>query len=211
MLEPVTNGATLNGGEGLIITGSNMSGKTTYLRSVGAAVVMAQTLHTCPAASYRAPRLSVRTSIGRTDSLADGKSYYLAEAESVLASVTAAQGGAQCLFLFDELFRGTNLVERLAAGEAVLRTLLAGSTQHFAIVATHDGELVDLLNGLYQPVHLDGRLENGILRFDYQIKPGRATSRNAIALLQQLGAPDSLTRQATARAAELDAKHPAEH
>jgi DNA mismatch repair ATPase MutS len=204
---PVANDVAIAAGEGLIVTGSNMSGKTTYLRTLGVTAVMAQTINTCPASVYRAPSLVIRTSIGRDDSLSEGKSYYMAEAESVLVSVAASTHGAPCLFLFDELFRGTNLVERLAAGEAALRTLLAPHPSHFAVVATHDGELVDLVAGLYRPVHFDGRLEDGELRFDFHVRPGRAMSRNAIALLQQLGAPASLIDRATTRAAELDARH----
>lgn len=206
LAHPVVNAVSINASEGVIVTGSNMSGKTTYLRTVGVAAVMAQTIHTVPALRYAAPRLAVRTSIGRDDSLAEGKSYYMAEAESILAAVNASQGDASCLFLFDELFRGTNLVERLAAGEAVLRTLVASTGRHFVVVATHDAELVDMLHGLYVPVHFDGAIIDGELRFDYRVKPGRATSRNAIALLEQLGAPASLIQAATMRAAELDAR-----
>lgn len=206
LADPVVNAVTMTAGEGLIVTGSNMSGKTTYLRTLGVAAVMAQTIHTVPAARYSAPTLAVRTSIGRDDSLTEGKSYYVAEAESVLAAVRASAGEAACLFLFDELFRGTNLVERLAAGEAVLRALVEARRKHFVVVATHDGELVDMLAGVYVPVHFDGAIVDGELRFDYRVRPGRATSRNAIALLQQLGAPDALIAAATARAAELDAR-----
>lgn len=201
---PVANTVAIPSGRGLIVTGSNMSGKTTYLRTLGVAVIMAQTIRTCPAARYSGPTLDIRTSIGRNDSLEEGKSYYLAEAEAVLACVRATGGANACLFLFDELFRGTNLVERLAAGEAVLRALVGDGTPHVAIVATHDGELVDLVADCYQPVHFDGRLSDGVLQFDYHVRPGPATSRNAIALLQQLGAPSTLIAQATARAAELD-------
>ena len=117
---------------------------------------------------------------------------------------SAAAGSAPTLFLFDELFRGTNRVERLAAGEAVMRALVDGRP-HVAVVATHDAELVELLADRYRPVHFDGHLDDGVLRFDYRVREGRATSRNAIALLQQRGAPASLIAAAAARASALDA------
>lgn len=205
---PVTNPVHIAPRSGLLITGSNMSGKTTYLRTIGVATLLAQTIHTVPASNYAGPTLSIRSSIGRSDSIAEGKSYYLAEAEAVLACLADASAGHRSLFLFDELFRGTNVVERLAAGEAVLRAILDATAASFVVVATHDAELVGQLADRYTPLHFDGALTDGELRFDYTVKPGRATSRNAIALLSQLGAPPALVAMATARASALDAARP---
>jgi hypothetical protein len=202
--EAVPNSIALAPPHGLVVTGSNMSGKSTFLRTVGVNVVLAQTINTCFARTYDAPVYQVRTCIGRADDLIAGKSYYLVEVESVLGLVNASERPEPHLFVFDELFRGTNAVERIAAAEAVLHTLIAGGKPHVVLAATHDGELVDLLAGSYAVCHFGDAVGPGGLVFDYRLAAGPATSRNAIALLELNGAPESLVRRALARAAALD-------
>jgi hypothetical protein len=202
--DAVPNSIALAPPRGVVITGSNMSGKSTFLRTVGVNAVLAQTINTCLARSYEAPRYRVRTCIGRSDDLIAGKSYYLVEVESVLALVDASKSLEPTLFIFDELFRGTNAVERIAAGEAVLRTLLQEHHPHVVLAATHDGELVELLHDTYVVFHLGDAIGPDGLSFDYHLTPGPATSRNAIALLKLNGAPESLVSAALSRAAELD-------
>jgi hypothetical protein len=204
---PVPNSIELAPPYGVLVTGSNMSGKTTFLRTVGVSAVLAQTINTCLAASYEAPIYRVRSCIGRSDDLLSGKSYYMAEVDAVLGLVRASAQEQPHLFLFDELFRGTNAVERVAAGEAVLAELLSPRerpSRHVVIAATHDGELVDLLRERYAPYHFTDRVEGDQLVFDYLLKAGPATTRNAIALLRLNGAPESLVARALARAETLD-------
>jgi DNA mismatch repair ATPase MutS len=107
------------------------------------------------------------------------------------------------------MFRGTNAVERIAAGEAVLRALLAPHpdgrpTPHVVVAATHDQEMVDLLQGLYAAFHFTDTIDGAGLAFDYKLQSGPAMTRNAIALLAQRGAPPELVAQALARAGSLD-------
>lgn len=131
----------------------------------------------------------------------------------MLSLVRAAQDGQPYLMLCDELFRGTNAVERIAGGEAVLRELLAPAADgrpspHVVIVATHDQELLDLLDGIYAPYHFTDAIAAGGLVFDYTLQPGAATTRNAIALLRERGAPPVLVAHALARAEALDRARP---
>ena len=189
---------------GVLVTGSNMSGKSTFLRTVGINVVLAQTLNTCLARAYEAPVYCVRSCIGRSDDLIAGKSYYLVEVESVLALVKASGELSPHLFIFDELFRGTNAVERIAAAEAVLVALIEGGKPHVVLAATHDGELVDLLRDSYTVCHFGDAVGPDGLMFDYRLTPGPATSRNAIALLELSGAPEAVVKRALERAAALD-------
>jgi hypothetical protein len=189
---------------GVLITGSNMSGKSTFLRTIGVNIVLAQTVHTVLARTYEAPVYHVRSCIGRSDDLMAGKSYYLVEVESVLALVHASRRPGPHLFIFDELFRGTNAVERIAAAEAVLDALVTAGHPHVALAATHDGELVDLLADKYAVYHLGDAVGPDGLVFDYRLTEGPATSRNAITLLKLNGAPESLVERALARAAVLD-------
>jgi hypothetical protein len=209
LVDAVPNSVSLAPGRGLLITGSNMSGKSTFLRTVGVTAVLAQTLNTCLASEYYAPVFTVRSCIGRSDDLLSGKSYYIAEVENLLGLVQASVGSAPHLFLLDELFRGTNAVERIAAGQAVLLELVsnAGRTNpHVVIAATHDGELVDLLPDNYSAFHFGDVVGPEGLIFDHQLRPGPATTRNAIALLRLHGAPQDLVRRALECAAMLDAQ-----
>ena len=152
------------------------------------------------------PRAQLHRAGGRSGR---GKSYYLVEVESVLSLVAASGRSDPHLFIFDELFRGTNAVERIAAGEAVLRALAEGGQPHVVLAATHDGELVELLHDSYVVFHLGDAIGPGGLSFDYRLTPGPATSRNAIALLKLNGAPASLVEHALSRAAELDRRRAA--
>jgi hypothetical protein len=205
--DAVPNSIVLGPPHGALITGSNMSGKSTFVRTVGVNVILAQTIHTCLASSYQSPILHVRSCIGRSDDLLAGKSYYLVEVESVLSLIKASAGTAPHLFLLDELFRGTNAVERIAAAEAVLCELVGPEPArrgHRVVAATHDGELVDLLSDTYDAFHLTDSLGSDGLVFDYRLKRGPATTRNAITLLRLKGAPSSLVSRALKRAEQLD-------
>ena len=199
---PVPNGIAL-AGTGALITGSNMSGKSTFVRAVGLGAVLAQTLHTVCADRWQGPPLMVRTSIGHADSVVEGKSYYLAEAEAVLRLVRASETETAHLFLLDEIFRGTNTTERVAGGAAVLAYLNRGP--HLTVVATHDLELRGLLGERYTAHHFRELVADGALHFDYRLHPGPSSTRNAIALLEVLGYPDALV--ADARAASDGQRH----
>jgi len=204
---PVANSIALAPPHGVLVTGSNMSGKSTFLRTVGVTVVMAQSINTCFADEYRAPVMVVQSCIGRSDELIAGKSYYIVEVEEVLSRVKASATERPHLFLFDELFRGTNAVERVAAGEAVLRELVRGpgaTLRHVVLAATHDAELVELLRDKYESFHFTDTIGPDGLTFDHRLAPGPATTRNAITLLELHGAPPAVVKAALERAAELD-------
>ena len=174
LVDAVPNSVSLAPGRGLLITGSNMSGKSTFLRTVGVTAVLAQTLNTCLASEYYAPVFSVRSCIGRSDDLLSGKSYYIAEVETLLGLVEASVGSAPHLFLLDELFRGTNAVERIAAGQAVLLELVSDARRtspNVVIAATHDGELVDLLPDSYSAFHFGDVVGPAGLIFDHPLPP----------------------------------------
>jgi DNA mismatch repair ATPase MutS len=120
-----------------------------------------------------------------------------------MARLHASAATAQHLFLFDELFRGTNAVERIAGAEAILLELVDG-TLHIVVAATHDAELIDLLSDSYAAYHFTDTIGPNGLLFEYRLEPGPATTRNAITLLELNGAPSSVVNRALRRAAELD-------
>jgi hypothetical protein len=204
---PVANSISLHLGEGVLVTGSNMSGKSTFLRTIGVNAVMAQTINTCIAREYRSPRFRVRSSIGRKDSLLEGKSYYVVEVEALVELLQASQSREPHLILLDELFHGTNTVERIAAGDAVLHSLLAEGRErkpHVVIAATHDLELMSLLSGVYAAYHFGDAISDAGPVFDHRLKAGASTNRTALALLRQKGAPAGLLERADATAGRLD-------
>lgn len=190
--DPVPNSITVQD-RGVLITGSNMSGKSTFLRTVGVNALMAQTVGTCTAKKYVACPVRLLTSIGRADNVVEGKSYYLEEALGVLRILEAINEEMVTLVIFDELYRGTNSEERLFAAHRVLEYLVSRNALVF--VATHDLELTNLLADTYTCLHFSERVGQLGLEFDYTLKKGPATSKNAIALLRYLGYPEEITNQ----------------
>ncbi len=180
----------------VLVTGSNMSGKSTFLRALGVNAVLAQAVGTVCATAWTASLLHVRTSIGQGDSLLDGKSLYMAELDAVKRMLDEKAGGAQHLFLLDELFRGTNTPERVAAGYATLAWLDRGDD--LVVVATHDLELSRLLGARFAAYHFREQVTDESLAFDFRIRPGLSSTRNAIALLRLSGFPVGLVDDATA-------------
>ncbi len=182
-------------GSFLMVTGSNMSGKSTLLRAVGLNVVLAQAGGPVCAERLRMPPLRVCTSIRVQDSLEAGVSYFMAALERlkfvVVTARSAREGGPRVLYLLDEVLQGTNTAERQVAVRRVLRHLLDLPT--LGVVTTHDLALAecDELATACRAVHftegMEGDGEGLRLVFDYQLRPGVATSRNALKLLQIVG------------------------
>lgn len=186
---------------GVLLTGSNMAGKTTFMRTLGVNALLAQTIATCPATAYRAPFCRVLTSLSLADSLPTGKSYYLVEAETMrqlLLACDAAPGSY--LLLLDELFKGTNTQERIAANKAVLAYL---QPRGWVVAATHDGELGALLQASFVEYHFCETVTAEDWYFDFRLKAGPLTTRNAIRLLARLHYPAQVVADAQALSATL--------
>jgi hypothetical protein len=200
LADPVTNSVTMDG-RSMLLTGSNMSGKSTFIRAVGVNAILARTLHTVFAEEWRAGCWAVRTSIGRADSLLERTSYYRAEVDAV-GELLAPRAGEPRLILIDELFRGTNSVERVAGAKAVLSALDAGDD--LVIVATHDMELLPLLPR-YVAHHFREEVQGGALIFDYRLHDGPSSTRNALAILELAGYPPDVVADARRTAEQRDA------
>jgi DNA mismatch repair ATPase MutS len=194
--EPVPNSLSLRKG-GMLITGSNMSGKTTFLKTIGVNMIFAQTLHFCLARKFSSSFFNTLTLIGRKDNIIECKSYYLDEIITLLRIIHASQQDTPCLCLIDELFRGTNSVERISASAEVLLYLAKKNVLVFA--STHDLELTRLVADAYVNFHFQEEIgEHGLL-FNYQLREGPSETRNAIKLLHQVGYPDEITEAAEQR------------
>lgn len=181
--------------QGVLLTGSNASGKSTFLKTVALNAVLAQTLHTCLAKEYAGPFYHIYSSMSLRDDLDSGESYYIVEIKSIKRILDkSCETGGQVLCFVDEVLRGTNTVERIAASTQILRCLAAEKVTCFA--ATHDIELAELLKDSYDNYHFEEEIVDGDVRFSYQIKTGRATTRNAIKLLDVMGYDDTIIREA---------------
>lgn len=177
----------------VLITGSNMSGKTTFIRSIGLSVVAGQTLNTCFAQAFSSPPIELHSAIRISDDLMNDKSYYLAEIISIGEMIKSSRKGGIKLFLLDELFKGTNTLERIAAGKAVLSYLSEGN---YVFVSTHDVELVDLLQEQYEMHHFSELVEENQLAFDYKLKKGAVSEGNAIRILELYDYPAEIILEA---------------
>ncbi|KQS28334.1 DNA mismatch repair protein MutS [Dyadobacter sp. Leaf189] len=189
----VSNDIDLNN-KSALLTGSNMSGKTTFIRTVGINAILGQTINTCFASSISMPPMQVYSSIRISDDLLSEKSYYFEEVLSLKQLLEHSRNGEYNLFLLDELFKGTNSVERIAIGKSVL-TYLAGG-KNLVLVSTHDRELADYLAGDFEIFHFTEVIDQNDIHFDYKIKPGKLTTTNAIRILELNHYPAAVIEEA---------------
>lgn len=192
--KPVSNSIAIEK-KGVVLTGTNMSGKSTFLRMIGINVLFAQTFYFTLSSKYEAPFLNIVTSISPKDDVTSGKSYYLAEVEAILRIINASDDKVKPLCIIDEIFRGTNPIERISSSMAILNYI--NKRDAITLVATHDKELTDLLKNSYDFYYFseDVDYKKG-LSFDYKIKQGVVKSRNAIKLLEYVGYPREIIEEA---------------
>lgn len=181
--EAVANSFQVAGGT--LVTGSNASGKSTFLKNVAMNSILAQTLVTCTCSSYQAPFLKVMTSMALRDDIESGESYFIVEIKSLKRILEESKKRKPLLCIIDEVLRGTNTVERIAASSRILNALRQKWVLPFA--ATHDIELSYILDSRYENYHFEEDVQEKEVVFSYVLKKGRATSRNAIQLLDMFG------------------------
>ncbi len=175
-------------GTALIITGSNMSGKSTLLRTVGLNLVLAYAGATVCGAGLKAAFMTIYSKMQVVDDLSQGVSTYYAELTRIKMVIEAARSGEQIIYLLDEIFKGTNSKDRILGTKAVIRML--SSLPTLGLLTTHDLELAALADEnpeLVKNYHFDDQIESDRINFDYKLKPGVSTSTNAIALMKMVG------------------------
>ena len=181
--DPVKN--SIKTEKGVLLTGSNASGKSTFLKAVAINAILAQTIYTCAAARYRGEFYHIYSSMALRDSLESGESYYIVEIKSLKRIIDAQKDEKRILCFVDEVLRGTNTVERIAASTQILKSFAEKKALCFA--ATHDIELTALLEKEYENYHFEEEVREGDVFFNYELKEGRAKTRNAIKLLSVMG------------------------
>lgn len=206
-VHPLINNAVPNSilikNHGIVLTGTNTSGKSTFLRMLGVNILLAQTFYFVLAKEYEACFFNIVSSISPNDDLINGKSFYMAEAESILRIIKALEKEAPVFCPIDEIFRGTNPIERISMSAEILTYLNKGKT--ISIVATHDRELVEILKESYEFYYFSENIDssNG-LDFDYKLKKGVSQTRNAIKLLQYMCYPQIIIDNSYKRAESIE-------
>jgi predicted kinase len=192
--EPVKNDLVMN--RNIILTGSNASGKSTFIKAVALNLVLAQSIHTCLAKEALLPDAQIITSMSARDDIIGGESYYMKEIK-YLKRIVLDNKDRITLCTIDEILRGTNTLERIAASEAVLHYL--NRKNCLILVATHDLELAVRLEDSCDMYHFAETIIDGDVEFDYKIKVGICNSRNAIRMLALEQFPDEIIEEAMRR------------
>ena len=182
----------------VIITGSNMSGKSSFIKTIAVNIVTSYAMNMSFSARISLPECRINTVMTVSDDLDEGKSYYMAEAlriKAVIDRCTSPSDNLTDFVFIDEIFKGTNTVERVSIADAVIRYLSAlGNT--VAIVSTHDIELAKGLEESLDTYHFNETVDSEKIRFSYRLTPGVVYTRNAISLLRLCGYPESILRKA---------------
>ncbi len=186
----------------ILLTGSNMSGKTSFIRTIAINVITGLTINTCFAEHFFVPRVRVFSAIRISDDLLNDRSYYFEEVMTIKEMIDKSKTEKLNMFLLDEIFKGTNTVERISAGKAVLSSL--NSENNIVFVSTHDIELADLLKNEYDLYHFSEIVDHKTVDFDYKLKEGKLKNRNAIRILQINDYPESIIKEAIEISRELD-------
>ncbi len=186
----------------VLITGSNASGKSTFLKTVALNSILAQTIHTALADRYETTLFRICSSMTLRDDIEGGNSYYMVEIKALKRILDEVKKeGAPVLCFVDEVLRGTNTVERIAASAQILKSLCAEKCLCFA--ATHDIELTHLLEKDYANYHFKEEIADNDISFSYKILNGRAQTRNAIKLLSIMGYDKTIVDKAEKLAADF--------
>lgn len=190
---PVKN--SLHQIRGMLLTGSNASGKSTFLKAVAINALLAQTIHTACAKSYKSNYFRIYSSMALRDSLLQGESYFIVEIKSIKRIFDGVEEeGAPVLCTIDEVLRGTNTAERIGASTELLKALARKGALCFA--ATHDLELTTLLEREMDNYHFEEMVEGADITFPYVLTKGGAKGRNAIKLLKAFGFDEELVEKA---------------
>ena len=196
---PVVNSGSFN--KSILLTGSNASGKSTFIKTIAINAILAQTIYTVCAKDYKSSYFNIYTSMALKDDIFSNESYYIVEIKSLKRIIDNSNKDVPCLCFVDEILRGTNTVERIASSCEVLSHLEKNNTVCFA--ATHDIELTHLLEDKFDNYHFEETITNQDIEFDYKLHKGRALTRNAIKLLDFMGYDKDIVDKADNRAKEF--------
>ena len=178
---PVKNSILIK--NNILFTGSNASGKSTFIKAVALNCILAQSLNTALCSKYRCKFSKVVTSMAIKDNILAGDSYFIAEIKSLKRLLDSLNGEIRVLAFVDEILKGTNTIERISASASILK--YAENTNGKLLVATHDMELTQILE-TYENYHFSETVTEDGVTFDYKLKKGPSNTRNALKLLKAM-------------------------
>ena len=186
---PVVNDVSFE--KNMVISGDNASGKSTYLKMVAINCILAQGLGFAYGESFELPYGHVMTSMDVSDDIEVGDSYFITESKTILRMIENVKKPGFHYFFIDELFKGTNTIERIGAGLGIVRWLSGRNCLY--MISSHDIELVVASGAVNDNYHFDSRYVDGKIVFDYHIKQGSAVTKNAVNTLKSLHFPSEIT------------------
>ena len=189
--DPVPNSGKISNNS--IVTGSNASGKSTFIKALAVNGILAQTIHTCAARKFKLRFSLIITSMAVRDSISAGDSYFITEIKSLKRILDKVQDTV-CTCFVDEILKGTNTIERIAASSAVLKYLYKKDC--LCITASHDIELTHILKNEYDNFHFREHITDDGIHFDYKLKSGPSQTRNAIKLLHYMNFDSQIVESA---------------
>lgn len=188
---PVPNSGEISNDS--IITGSNASGKSTFIKALAVNGILAQTIHTCCGTEFKLRPSIIITSMAVRDNISEGESYFIKEIKSLKRILDKVKDDT-CMCFVDEILKGTNTIERIAASTAVLSYL--HDKDCLCMTASHDIELTQILKDKYDNYHLREEITDDGISFDYKLKDGPSQTRNAIRLLAYMDFEDQIVDDA---------------
>lgn len=190
----VPNSITLKN-KGVILTGSNMAGKSTFMRTLATNILLSQSFSMSLCDEYSSSFFRIISSLSLSDDVLSGTSYYLEECNSVLRILNSLDDEVPAFCIIDEIFKGTNPIERIAASKEILKYIM--NKNSISIVATHDLELAENCSDKYLRYYFCEDIdENEGLTFDFKLKSGICNTGNALKLLDFLGYPKEIIMNA---------------
>ncbi len=187
--ECISNSITIE--NGIMLTGANASGKSTFMKALAVNVILAQTINTASAKEFAIPdMLRVMSSMALRDDIISGESYYIREISQLKNMIDKINDDTPIFILIDEILKGTNSIERVAASYGVLGYLINKNT--YVVVATHDISLVELVKEEYKCYYFGSEIIDGELKLDYKLHSGINSKSNAIQLLKLVNFPQEI-------------------
>lgn len=196
LVHPAVNKCISNSIEienGIMLTGANASGKSTFMKAIAVNAIISQTLNTASANRFVIPyNLMIMSSMSLRDDIETGESYYLREINQLKKMIESINETKPTLILIDEILKGTNSIERVAASYGVLEYLCHKNA--FVVVATHDISLVELVKDRYKCYYFGSEIIDGEIKLDYKLHQGINSTSNAIILLEITGFPQEIIK-----------------
>lgn len=195
----VSNDVDFN--QNTLLTGSNASGKSTYVKSIAISAILAQSINTAFAKSFVMKKGNVLTSMAIKDSIIDGDSYFIAEIKSLKRIIEDVKSGNKSYYFIDEILRGTNTLERISASSSIIDYL--DKHKSLSFIATHDLELTKMKEEKVRNIHFKEDIIDNKVVFTYKLQEGPSNTRNAIKLLEVMGFPEDIVEMANKNAKEF--------